>query len=98
MKQKARIENWSIIGYGLDPYKAPEQAVIVLAGLVYGHPNFKEGHEVATSPLTMISVRNKVAVTVNTTYELGEPSPEFIAWLSENGLRIEQYELGRLDS
>lgn len=97
-KQSAKLQNWSVIGYGIDPYKAPEQAVIVLSGIVTDHPKLDDGTEICTSPLKMISVRNKVAVTTNTTYQLGEPSPEFVQWLNESGIRIEAYELGRLDS
>ena len=97
-KQKAKIEKWSVVGYNVDPYKAPEQAVSALVGLVKGHPRLTDGHQILTSPLTMISYRNRIAMTANTTYELGEPDPEFIQWLAMHGLSIEQYELGRLDA
>jgi hypothetical protein len=97
-KQKAKLEKWSVIGIGTDPYKAPEQAAIVLSGVVEGHPKISDGTEICTSPLTMISYRNKVALTTNTAYELGEPSPDFLRWCSENNIRVEEYEIGRMDS
>ena len=97
-KQKAKLEKWSVLGLNTDPYKAPEQALTVLAGFVSGHPKISDGTQICTSPLTMISYRNKMAVTVNTTYELGEPDPDFLKFLSQHGLSIEQYELGRLDA
>ena len=97
-KQKAKIEKWSVLSYGVDPYKAPEQAATVLAGFVSGHPKLSDGTQICTSPLQMISYRNKIALTTNTMYELGEPDPAFLEFLAQNGLSVEQYELGRMDS
>lgn len=91
---KAKIENWSVISYGVaEPWEG-EEVVSVLVGLVVGHKKISDGTEIVTSPLRMISYRNSTAKTRNTVYELGQPNPNFLAFLQEKGFSIEQYEFG----
>jgi hypothetical protein len=89
----ARLENWSVIT-NATPYTAPEAIKAQLHGNVYGHERFDDGDEVTTSSLTSLSYAKRTALTQNTHYTLGEPDAKFVAWLAENGKRIEDYEFG----
>ncbi len=60
MNQSARIENWRVL-------LSPEG--LRLAGFVYGHPGFRDGEHIITSPLRYIS--RMWAQTLNTCYFLG---------------------------
>lgn len=52
-------------------------------GVVYGHPKLPDGELVRTSRL--VSVQGREAVTQFSRYELGDPDPEWLSWLSDNG-------------
>lgn len=77
-----RIEEWSIgRSKPKDPYKPPEQRSFVLNGCVYGHPKFADGKRVSTSAICR-SCGNTVE-TMNNTYRLGKPSPDYVRWYEE---------------
>ena len=81
-----KLENWYLT-VNSDPYTPPEAASISLVGEVYDHPDERhyDGKPVRTSRVTELDLKNGVAKTMNTTYELGEPDKEWLAWLQENG-------------
>jgi hypothetical protein len=92
--REARLENWSVISTG-DAYTPPELRKIRLHGNVYGREGFEDGASVYTSSLTSLSYAKRTATTRSGThYTLGEPDAKFVAWLAENGKRIEDYEFG----
>jgi hypothetical protein len=61
----------------------------VLTGYVKGHPRLPDG-PLTTSRLIFIDIKKKVAKTRNTTYALGDPDPEFIAWLESKGHSLDE--------
>jgi len=83
--QKAKLENWSVVGLG-GPYTAPEAFVQVLRGEVYGHPDFTDGEKVTSSALTFM--KNGIAKTKNTKYDLGFPEVEYAAWCIRHGYNV----------
>lgn len=74
-KKKVRIEEWGLIGELPTPYSAPELEEYMLTGKVYGHPNFSDGHSVRTSRI--LGALDGCVETMNTLYDLGEPSEEY---------------------
>lgn len=95
---KAKIENWSVISFGVADKNQPNEAIAsILMGIVSGHGKIEDGKEIVTSPIRMISYRNRIAATRNTEYELGEPNKEFLVWLDDHGFSIENYEAGMLN-
>ena len=76
-----RLEKWST-KVAVDPYQAPELAVMRLHGEVYGHPYHSDGMEVTTSAI--IEVNGKEITTASgTVYLLGEVDPDFEKWYNE---------------
>lgn len=71
-----RLEHWSIVFYGDNPYMPPENAPKALHGNVYGHPNHDDGREVTTSPITRID-DGKVHTSSGSVYELGDVDPDY---------------------
>jgi len=88
-----RLENWSLVMTENNPYLAPELAVTRLNGNVYGHDNFDDGTRVSTSIIKYLSIKDKVAHTLYTKYELGEVSEDYLKWLNDNGYKLEDYKL-----
>ncbi len=87
-----RLENWSLT-QTLDPYQAPELAVVRLRGYIYEDNRFLDGSPIITSRVLTVSLINKVAQTRNTKYELGEIDPDFLKWMNENGHKLSDYEV-----
>lgn len=77
-----RIERWAVHA---DPYAAPEteRARIYLSGEVYGYPGRADGHPVTTGHI--YGAEGRVAWGKRTAYELGEPHPNYLRWLAEQG-------------
>lgn len=78
-----RIEHWSVVQYNADPYVAPELQQHQLKGAVYGHRKLADG-EVAISG-DLVSAEGRRVYTAKSCYELGEPDPAYLAWLTEHG-------------
>lgn len=79
-----RIECWSTADAKSDPFLAPELIGICLHGRVYGHPTKPDGSKVKTSQIKL--VHGRLVQTEYNNYYLGEPDPEFIKWMSMEGL------------
>lgn len=73
----AKLENWSLITINENEFVAPEMRERVLLGNVYDREGFDNGERVRTSLVQEIDVCNNMAYTINTIYELGEPSKEY---------------------
>jgi hypothetical protein len=65
-KQIYRIENWTL-----------SDTVFVLWGNVYDNPRFKDGAFIHTSELQGWDAENKVVITRNSKYILGEPMADY---------------------
>lgn len=78
-----RLENWCVLGKTLDPYKSPEQGLILLLkGNAYGHPKYPDGYEIVTSAVMHADGR-KVA-TLNHDYLLGAVKPDYKDWYEQH--------------
>jgi len=78
----ARLEQWCW-REPADPFRAPEVSSKLLCGIVYDHPGRPDGSQITTSPV--VSFADGVATTTSgTRYRLGEPAPEFVAWMAEH--------------
>lgn len=78
------IEDWAIeAAEDQDPYSATELRGSRLTGYVYGHERLDTSRRVRTSRITHLDIDARVAVTRNTTYALGSPSPKYMDWLSQ---------------
>lgn len=63
MKQQARLRNYIVC-----PYCIPGRHHF--HGTVYGHPQFKDGEEIGTSPIVGLNELLGIGETVNTIYIL----------------------------
>ena len=73
-----RIEEWAIISLPVDPYSAPEMNVdLSLSGEAFGHPRFKDGHRIATSPILGKNKDDCVLTLSGSAYELGNVDAEY---------------------
>lgn len=78
----ARLDNWSCTyGPGTE-YQPPEIRRVYLAGTVVGHPRKEDGTDVVTSHI-VASEGRMVTTASGTVYELGDPSPEYVAHCRE---------------
>lgn len=83
-----RLENWSLVMTENNPYQAPELATVQLSGEVYGHDRFDDGVRVTTSRVVYLNIKDRFANTLNTKYELGEVSEDYLKWLDNNGYKL----------
>jgi hypothetical protein len=78
------LKNWSVIV--VNPFQPPEIQRHCLNGNVYGHPRFKDGETVTTSPIQGIIDygTHKVVSTVNSKYKVNKDdiNPEYEAKFS----------------
>lgn len=71
-----------------DPYLPPEMNPRCVRGKVHGHPTREDGSGIMTSAIT--KVEGKTVITASgSRYTLGEPRPEYVAWLAEQGRKID---------
>ncbi len=70
----AQLDNWCLTS-NQDGYKAPEQVVPKLHGIVIGHPRISDGESITTSRL--LGRRGDLIATRNTLYRLGAIDPEY---------------------
>jgi hypothetical protein len=79
-----RLENWSL-RVSPDPRN---KGAAILAGCVYGHPDFPNGTPILTGPLQIIlrTADEDLAVTVNTVYQLSVLDPDYLGALLDGNL------------
>lgn len=83
-----KLENWSVVVRDQCPWQAPESAKRQLSGECYNHPQFKDGTFVSTSYIVDVD-KNVIKTYSGSIYELGEPDPEYLKWLDENGYKLD---------
>ena len=81
-----RLENWSVVAIPDNPYQAPELIRMRIHGEVYGNPRFTDGELVTTSSVQKIEGKN--IYTLNSVYELGTPSAEYVQWCKDNNTYV----------
>jgi hypothetical protein len=88
-----RLENWSVIINDQSPFIAPELCYRMLNGEIYNDERgkFKDGTRITTSPLVEFDYKNKVAKTLNTIYTLGNLSENYLKWVRENNIDLDNY-------
>ena len=87
-----KLEDWQVGKWSSNPYKAPELWTWKLQGKIYNHPNFNDGEMVTTSEIVKLDVDARKATTRSgTEYELGNPNPQWIDWLQEQGYNLWEY-------
>ena len=75
-----RMENWSIVQLGVDPYQPPEVQPQGLNGNVFGHPRFPDGEQVTTTAIVSGATcdgRITVRTRSGSEYELGDVSADY---------------------
>ena len=83
----AKLEDWSICNASESLYLAPELRSYVLQGVVYGHPKKTDGSLIRTSDI--VAAKGRTVETLNTLYELGSPSVDYLAWLEKHGYKYD---------
>ena len=84
----SRLENWSLI-YTIDnPFQAPELHPVLVQGQVYNDIRFFDGTFITPSMIKSFDRENRILITQNTTYELGEPSPIYKQYLIDNNMEF----------
>ena len=71
-----------------DFLRLPELSSIQLAGAVYGHSRYEDGHRISTSPIREVDGR-RVVTQSGSTYLLGDPDPRYLTWLEEQGVAFD---------
>jgi len=77
------LDSWRLVqGKTNSPYTAPEAAPSVLSGQVRGHPRFADGDTICSSPVVWLDWgEERTALTRSRLYVLGDPEPDFLAFL-----------------
>lgn len=94
-----RLENWSIGSEFSNPYQAPELQVRKLYGEIYDDEfkRFEDGTRIVSSRLVELDLQNNIGQTRNTKYILGKPSEDYLKWLEENDISLEQFSKNQED-
>jgi len=71
-------------------WKAPEDNPIRVAGEVWNHPGFPNGHKIQTSSPTSFDPQSRLLTTISgSVYRLEKPDPEWIKWMREQGIEFD---------
>ena len=84
-KPLVAIENWAVVDSVLAPGFEELKPGKHLTGNVLGHASLRNTKFVYTSRI--VGVYEDVVETLNTLYQLGEPSEEYKAWQREHDSR-----------
>ena len=88
-----RLENWSIGVRTRSEYEAPELGFICLYGNIYEDDRFEDETPVSTSKLKEFNSAEMLGITKSgTKYKLGNPSQEFIKYMKNNNIKLEDYD------
>lgn len=79
------LEDWSIIGFPVDAYKSPENKILYLLGIAFGHPDHYDGKMVRTSRIMHADGRD--VLTFNTKYHLGKVCKDYKEWYKKTHLK-----------
>lgn len=91
MMENPKLEDWAVVVILEDNYKAPEQGIVVLTGIVTGHPLKDDGKRIRTSYVSNIDIEKMEAVTTSRRYSLGTPESGFMEYLKETGKTLMDY-------
>ena len=79
-----------------DVYTAPECAVKIICGRVFGHPRFPDGSFIESSEIKDAKGRY-ILTSKGTVYKLhGRPHRDYVKWMKENGIAYDGYEPVRI--
>jgi hypothetical protein len=83
-----RLEKWSLTQRMDDPFRAPELYPVFAQGEIYNDIRFFDGTFITTSMIKEVDIDSKTLTTLNTVYELGEPSDEYKVFLKLNQIEF----------
>jgi hypothetical protein len=79
-KPLVRLESWAVVaGANRGVFDRLEPGNLLL-GRAYGHQRIRTGMVIFTSPIVRVDRERNIAETRNTSYLLGDLSPEYMAW------------------
>lgn len=90
-KKMGKIENWSIKLIMENEYQAPELGRSAIVGNVYNDARAVDGTGITTSRINKIDLKESIAETNNSLYELGVIDSGFESYMKDNGYTINQY-------
>lgn len=80
-----QLTQWAVVLSSENPFTAPEATPIRLSGFAHGHPGFKDGDTVTTSPVVAANGR-RITTESGRVYELiGEPPLAYLDHLAKIG-------------
>lgn len=80
------LNNWALhVSLSSDPFVAPELANSFLSGNVFNHPYHEDDTFIYTSPIQTTNYSSQFVETINTTYDLGDPCPDYVAYCEKIG-------------
>ena len=80
------LRDWSV--QTPDPWAAPEMGLTSLAGVCYGHPKFRDGDHIITSPIRKVDGR-LITTAFSTYYLAGPPSQAYQEWCKNHNIVID---------
>jgi hypothetical protein len=86
-KPSVKLEDWAVVPSVHPAGYEPLRPGNLLVGRAFGHQRIKQGMFIFTSPIVRVDTMNGIVETRNTSYNLGEPSNEYNAWLQQKSSR-----------
>ena len=84
-KPSVQLEDWAVVpSVNTGSYQELRPGNL-LVGRAFGHQRIKRGMFIFSSPIVRVDAENKIVETRNTSYCLGEASPEYKAWSRRQG-------------
>jgi hypothetical protein len=80
-KPQVKLENWAVVPERRTGEYQELQPGNALVGKAFGHPRIQEGTVVFTSPILSFDNETKIVETRNTSYCLGQVSPDYNLWV-----------------
>lgn len=91
-----KLEKWSLRRFM--NFCPPEEAFCFFGEVYNDHRHnpetgeFADGHRIITGPVQFMNLKEGIAKTFNTTYDLGKIDAEFGQWLERNNFTLQMYE------
>jgi len=76
-----KIENWAL--HYINNFDFSKG---ILSGQIYGSTKYKDGSWIRTSRIQ--KVEGRFVYTLNSVYELGEPSDDYVEWCKDEGTYV----------